>query len=142
MKNYKFYPARAMIVLLIISLMTGCGLTTVGDPPTATSSAPTLPPPPSLPSSWLMALPPGGLRRAIPNTNRQPARRQPSPTDRTEVHSKWRQSHPVRQNSQHRQRCDCQRRLFEIYARDINGNRLYQETTMVKYIFPPRKSPA
>ncbi|HPX65073.1 MAG TPA: hypothetical protein PLW45_00545 [Anaerolineaceae bacterium] len=134
MKNYKFYPARTIIVLLIISLMTGCGLTTVGDP-TATSSAPTLPP--AQPTIIMVNGTPQvvyGEQFQTPTANLQDA----NPVQLTELKfiqngTKVTLFAKIRNTVSDAIAKDV---FFEIYARDINGNRLYQDTTMVKYIFP------
>lgn len=134
MMNNKFYPARAMIVLLIISLLSGCGINVAGDP-TATSSVPTLPP--AQPTIIMV----NGTPQVVydepfqtPTANLQDA----NPVQLTELKfiqdgTKVTLFAKVRNTVSDAIAKDV---YLEIYARDINGNRLHQDMTMVKYIFP------
>ena len=132
--NNKFPPARAMIVLLILSLLSGCGFKTPGDP-TATTSAPTLPP--AQPTIVMV----NGTPQVVyeesfqtPTANLQDA----NPVQLTEL--KFIQDGTnvalfakIRNTVSDAIAKDV---YLEIYARDVNGNRLHQDMTMVKYIFP------
>ena len=134
MMNNKFPPARAMIVLLILSLLSGCGFKTPGDP-TATTSAPTLPP--AQPTIVMV----NGTPQVVyeesfqtPTANLQDA----NPVQLTEL--KFIQDGTnvalfakIRNTVSDAIAKDV---YLEIYARDVNGNRLHQDMTMVKYIFP------
>lgn len=134
MMNNKFYPARAMIVLLIISLLSGCGINVAGDP-TATSSAPTL-----LPAQPTIIMVNGTPQVVYdepfqtPTANLQDA----NPVQLTELKfiqdgTKVTLFAKVRNTVSDAIAKDV---YLEIYARDVNGNRLHQDMTMVKYIFP------
>lgn len=128
------WPFRVLFVVLIISILAGCGSGVVGDP-TATGNAPTLPP--AQPTIIVIDGTPQVIYQeqfATPTLNLAQA----YPVQLTEL--KFIQSGTqvsvmakMRNTIADAIAKDVQ---FEIIARDEDGNRLHQDSRVVKYIFP------
>lgn len=134
MKRNKDYFYRVLWTLLIFSLMVGCTVKTTGDP-TATSSVPTLPP--AQPTIVMVDGTPQLIYEeqfATPTANLQDAQ----PVQLTELRF-FQDGQRINLYTKMRSivaDAIAKDVVFEITARDITGNRLFQETTLVKYIFP------
>lgn len=127
-------PIRVLFVLLIINLLAACGRGITGDP-TATSNAPTLPP--AQPTIVIIDGTPQVVYQeqfATPTLNLGQA----YPVQLTELKFIQKDTQVTVLAKMRNTIADAIAKdvVFEIVARDQDGNRLHQDTRLAKYIFP------